>query len=84
MDCPALCTCKMMQGSGRCHLESVGFCFVREDLLFSGEFCCAPVCIAGAAVAELYFLHRVKVDSYNFIGCQRNVPVKISQVLARF
>ena len=63
MDCPVLCTYKMVQGSGRCHLESVGLCCVQEALPFPGEFCFAPVfsapvtaCTAGAVVAELHSL----------------------------
>ena len=65
MGCPALCTYKMVQGSGRYHLESVGLCLVRDDFQFPGGYCFVPVCIAGAAVAGLYFLYREKV-----IGCQ--------------
>lgn len=56
MGFPALCTYKMVQGSGRFHLESVELCFVREDLLFSEELCYTPVCFASAPVAELYLL----------------------------
>ena len=71
MDFPALCTCKMMQDSGRCHLKNVGPCFVGGDLSFPGGYCfapvsCAPVtaCTAAAAVAELYSLYRVDVNSF--------------------
>ena len=70
MDFPALCICKMMQDSGRYRLESVGLCFVRGDLPFPGGYCFAPIssapvsaCIAAAAVAELYSLYRVEVNS---------------------
>ena len=66
MGCPVLCTCKMVQGSGRCHLESVGLCCVQEALSFPGEFCFAPVgfsapvtaCTAGAVVARSHSLWR--------------------------
>ena len=66
---PVLCTCKMVQGSGRYHLESVGLCFVGDDLPFSGGFCFASVCIAGAVVAELYFLYREKVIGFQVRVC---------------
>ena len=50
---PVLCTCKMVQGSGRYHLESVGLCFVGDDLPFSGGFCFASVCIAGSCCCRV-------------------------------
>ena len=61
MDCLVLCTCKMVQGFGRCHLESVGLCFGKDGSPFAGGFCFVPVCTAGAGVAGLYFLYRMKV-----------------------
>ena len=64
MGCLVLCTCKMVQGFGRYHLESVGLCFWKDDSSFAGGFRFVPVCTAVVAVAGLYFLHRVKVHSY--------------------
>ena len=47
MDYPALCTCKMVQGSGSFHLETVGLCFVRKALPFPGKFCFAHAGFSG-------------------------------------
>ena len=48
--CPALYTCKMVQGSGRYHLESVELCFGREDLPFPEGYCFALAEIFAAPV----------------------------------
>ena len=61
MDCPVLCLCKMVQGFGRCHLESFELIFQEHDSLFAGGFHFVPVRTAEAVVAGLYFLYRMNV-----------------------
>ena len=54
----------MVQGSGKCHLESVGVCFVGDDLQFFVRLSFAPECVVEVAVAVLYFLSRTKINSF--------------------
>ena len=89
MGCPALCSCKMVQGSGRCRLESVEVYFVRDNLPFHGGSCFALAKIfgavevsalvtAGVGVAGLYFLYQEKVNPLYFVYCSKDVCLKTS------